>query len=442
MSLANYTYNGEIDVSELTGTYYLVVNAHGWNTVIDDITLAVGGAYPSQIKYMSKTYADGAGGGGNAGKFDTLWTGDILVDSGSAVQNVALSNPVSDYDFLLLRTYDTNYHIYTTTVIYDIDATYSNVGAKNDEIDMTPMVKKVDDTHITLGYYGHDGQYTHYVGIYGVKVGGGDISSIDFSEMSDQQVSDVIDKLNNGVNTSGTFTTGANQYDKVEVNCGFRPTYVKVILPFSNGDTTAIYDASVSTTTSTWTIPMESRTYTIDLGSVTGETGITDITDTGFKFRCNAANTRNIQCTFEASCGDSYISTVDFTDLTASQVATLKAELGSVDYSTSEQDTGLKWIDGSPVYQKSYEITLPATYDTTNSFIIDNDVSYIDAIIGYEGSCKSTSGYIASSGMPDTTGWCFALHRNPSNQLVLYGNMATLYNGKAYVTVKYTKVSS
>ena len=122
----------------------------------------------------------GSGGGGSAGKFDTLWTGDILVDDGSAVQNITLAESISDYDFLLLRTYDSTYHFYTTTVICDIDTTYSTIGAMNDEIDMTPIVKKVDDTHITLNYYGHNGQSTHYVGIYGIKVGGGG-SGIDYS---------------------------------------------------------------------------------------------------------------------------------------------------------------------------------------------------------------------------------------------------------------------
>lgn len=101
--------------------------------------------------------------------------------------------------------------------------------------------------------------------------------------------------------TSGTFVSGSAQYEKVEVNCGFRPDYIEVTLPFSSGDTTAIYDASVSTTTSTWEIPQESNKYTITLGSETGETGITDITDTGFKFRCNASNTRGVTCTFTAS---------------------------------------------------------------------------------------------------------------------------------------------
>lgn len=162
-------------------------------------------------------------------------------------------------------------------------------------------------------------------------VSGGDITDLDFSDMTGPQTVDMMNKLNSGVSDSdsGTFTTGGTQYAKVEVNCGFRPTYIQVILPFSNGNTYATYDADVSTTTSTWEIPMEHNTYTITLGSETGETGITDITDTGFKFRCDAPNTRNVQCTFSASVGgQTYIQTVDFSDLSASQIATLRSILG------------------------------------------------------------------------------------------------------------------
>lgn len=227
----------------------------------------------------------GSGGGGSEGKFDTLWTGDILVDDGSAVQNITLAESISDYDFLLLRTYDSTYHFYTTTVICDIDTTYSSIGAMNDEIDMTPIVKKVDDTHITLSYYGHNGQYTHYVGIYGIKVGGGGSSS-------------------------------------------------------------------------------------------------------------HA-------------------------------------------YSTTEQIVGT-WIDGSDVYEKSFEIQITST----NPVIVEQDASYMDALLSYEGSCKSSAGLIAGVGMPAGTGWGFAIHKNSSNQLVLYGNPTAVLNGTAYITIRYIKVSS
>ena len=167
--------------------------------------------------------------------------------------------------------------------------------------------------------------------VYGGKISTVDVTDIDFSDMTGSQTIDVMNKLNSGIanSTSGTFTTGNEQYAKVEVNCGFRPTYIRAILPFSNGDTYATYDADISTTQSSWYIPMESRTYSIDIGSETGETGITDITDTGFKFRCNAPNTRNVQCTFSARVsGQTYIQTVDFTDLTQSQIADLKTILG------------------------------------------------------------------------------------------------------------------
>lgn len=134
----------------------------------------------------------------------------------------------------------------------------------------------------------------------------------------------------------GTFTTGSNQYDKVEVNCGFMPDYIEVVLPFSsNSKTIAYYNIRISTTFSYWIIPSENRTYNITLGSSIGETGISDITATGFKFRCNAANTRNVQCTF---------------------VAKKYGGTGGVDYSTTEHKIGRKWIDGSDIWEVTLNI--------------------------------------------------------------------------------------
>lgn len=182
------------------------------------------------------------------------------------------------------------------------------------------------------------------INVYGGKISTVDVTDIDFSGMTGSQTIDMMNKLNSGVadSTSGTFTTGNEQYAKVEVNCGFRPTYIRAILPFSNGDTYATYDADISTTQSSWYIPMESRTYSIDLGSETGETGITDITDTGFKFRCNAPNTRNVQCTYSASVGgEAYIQTVDFDDISAAQGIDI---LGKLDFTnlTATQIADLK----------------------------------------------------------------------------------------------------
>lgn len=110
--------------------------------------------------------------------------------------------------------------------------------------------------------------------------------------------------VSNYNNTSGQFVTASVSQGIVDVDCGFMPDYIYVVLPFSSGNTYAVYDASISTTTSTWTIPMEQNTYTITLGSTTGETGICEVNSNGFKFRCNAGNTRNVTCTFFARSGE------------------------------------------------------------------------------------------------------------------------------------------
>ena len=56
---ANSTFTDEvIDVSELTGTYYFVVAFVAWEATISNLKFATAGGYPSQIKYMDKTYAE------------------------------------------------------------------------------------------------------------------------------------------------------------------------------------------------------------------------------------------------------------------------------------------------------------------------------------------------------------------------------------------------
>lgn len=48
----------EIDVSTLTGTYYLTCVCHGWNATIENMKLATLGGYSSQIKYMGETFGE------------------------------------------------------------------------------------------------------------------------------------------------------------------------------------------------------------------------------------------------------------------------------------------------------------------------------------------------------------------------------------------------
>ena len=58
----------------------------------------------------------------------------------------------------------------------------------------------------------------------------------------------------------------------------------------------------------------------------------------------------------------------------------------SIDYSTTEQDTGIKWVDGKSVYQKTYVFD-PPTPGGYNSYIDLVDVSSlsIDTLIYMSG---------------------------------------------------------
>lgn len=56
---------------------------------------------------------------------------------------------------------------------------------------------------------------------------------------------------------------------------------------------------------------------------------------------------------------------------------------GGIDYSTSEQDTGVKWIDGKPIYQKTYTNIITSISLTSLN---------IDMIVGYHGMWKSVYG--------------------------------------------------
>lgn len=98
----NSTFTDEIiDVSALTGQYYFVVAFVAWEATISDLKLATAGGYPSQIKYMSKTYADGTGGGSGGGiDYSTSEqdTGLKWIDNSSIYQktiNIVNSSSVS-----------------------------------------------------------------------------------------------------------------------------------------------------------------------------------------------------------------------------------------------------------------------------------------------------------------------------------------------------------
>lgn len=108
------------------------------------------------------------------------------------------------------------------------------------------------------------------------------------------------------IKATGSFTSGTESQQKVEVNCGFKPDLVMVDMEFGDGFTRATYLSTAwyeetDHPASVWDLrPMESVIYAITPGSAEGETGITDLTDTGFKYRVNGWNTQGKACTYAA----------------------------------------------------------------------------------------------------------------------------------------------
>lgn len=100
-------------------------------------------------------------------------------------------------------------------------------------------------------------------------------------------------------------------------------------------------------------------------------------------------------------------------------------------YSTEEKEVGT-WVDGSPIYQKTYVGTLENSPYT----VIDNDKS--KEIISVEGYFNSTDGLGMSLGaIPGATQWMATVHTSDSAIVAYVAN--ALYGGTYNVTLRYKK---
>ena len=120
---------------------------------------------------------------------------------------------------------------------------------------------------------------------------------------------------------------------------------------------------------------------------------------------------------------------------------------GNISYSTTEQDTGMTWIDGKKIYQKTLSFTMPTTSaDATETTVyIDMGVQVAEYILirgTYTNdngqhvfpSIYSRGGYVRIFGYINSSSTAY------KNKVAVI-NAWTSANGKSgYVTVQYTKV--
>ena len=112
--------------------------------------------------------------------------------------------------------------------------------------------------------------------------------------------------------------------------------------------------------------------------------------------------------------------------------------ISDMDYSTSEQDTGCKWIDGKPIYKKTFSFTL-ANAEAT---IVNHGISNFGLLIRFEGAVVQSD--TKNVPIPRTLS-------NLNYQIGLEGVTTTSFEidvgtsgprGKqAYVTLWYTKTT-
>lgn len=108
-----------------------------------------------------------------------------------------------------------------------------------------------------------------------------------------------------------------------------------------------------------------------------------------------------------------------------------------VTYSTSEVDTGDKWVDNKPIYRKSFSGTAGTSSTTLQSA---EGITIIKA----EGFIYKTSGDnklgVSLGGITSSTTWTLAVHVDASNNVCLMTSTDT-DGGDYNATIYYTKNS-
>lgn len=109
-----------------------------------------------------------------------------------------------------------------------------------------------------------------------------------------------------------------------------------------------------------------------------------------------------------------------------------------VNYSTTEADTGIKWIDGSTIYRKTIAI---GDITAGNDKEVAHGITNIDVLVSLSGGAYSTtdSRYIPLPYVDNTDTYQRYLALDATNVIVGKGTNSPAIT-KAYVTICYTKV--
>ena len=113
-----------------------------------------------------------------------------------------------------------------------------------------------------------------------------------------------------------------------------------------------------------------------------------------------------------------------------------------INYSTEEQNTGLTWIDGKKIYQKSFNISniVPINHEYVIMNNIDTLISH--SLMFSDSAYQNGAWFILSSYSPIVSTWFYGdvLYLNSNNQLIFrIDGRGGVLNLKG--TIQYTKIT-
>lgn len=155
-----------------------------------------------------------------------------------------------------------------------------------------------------------------------------------------------------------------------------------------------------------------------------------------------AGTYKEILARFKKDLGNTYQAQKNIVDVSQKYIGLLEnaegggSGGGGIDYSTDEQDTGLKWIDGKKIYQKTYSFTTPAS---GQSLTLDT-IATLDKIIEINGlfNILGTDWYV----FPDTQSsenQAIVYYESSSHKILCYVAGSARAERAAIATIKYTK---
>ena len=91
-----------------------------------------------------------------------------------------------------------------------------------------------------------------------------------------------------------------------------------------------------------------------------------------------------------------------------------------INYSTEEQNTGLTWIDGKKIYQKSFNISNIMLINSEYVIIDNVDTLILHNLMFSDSAFQNGAWFILSSYTPFVSGWFYGdlLYLNSNNQLI------------------------